>query len=72
MIAVGNDELGVEIPLGARVKCGRKHCHATHLIEYGKVNGVESRMLAFYCCKGHAYVCGVRGQLLPGEALADD
>jgi hypothetical protein len=73
VIAIGNDELGMTIPAGARIKCPRATCRTgSHRVAWGTSKGVESRLLAFYRCGQRSFLCGVNGRLLPGEALSDD
>ena len=69
MIAIGTNELGPEIPAGARVKCGVPGCGASHPVVYAPNDLM--RLLAIYECDGRVFVCGLGGRLLPGEVLSD-
>lgn len=69
MFAIGNDELGP--PIGETVEC--PHCGGTHRVEYGEKvlkDGTKepSRLLGFYRCGGHAYLCAIGGMSIVQEA----
>jgi len=64
MFAIGNDELAKLPPLGEKIKC--KRCGRKHKVLYGKKKVdnklVESKLLAFYHCKGVSYLAGIEGK----------
>ena len=64
-LAVGHNELADKPPLGKTVKCWL--CGKRHRVSYGeKVNEdgsrEPSRTLAFFKCRGQAYLCGINGK----------
>jgi len=64
-IAAGTDELGDEIPPGAKVACG---CGGEHQVKW-KDGELTDKLLAYYKCGGVTLLAGVNGRLLPGERL---
>ena len=67
--AIGNEEIQDAPVLGSKILCSM--CGKTHYITYGKqkINGewVESRLLAFYKCRGKSYLAGLNGKDIRGE-----
>ena len=68
MLVIGAGELGG--PLGDTIQC--PHCGRLHAVKYGDrivrdADGTERKepsLLAFYRCKGAAYLCGINGQTI--------
>jgi len=65
MLAIGNDEL--KGPIGDTIHC--KQCGSQHLVQYGDRRLPDgtlepSRLLAFYTCGDHSYLCGIAGRSL--------
>lgn len=62
MFAIGADDL--KEPLGEMVHC--KQCGQEHAVQYGEKvlpDGTKepSKLLAFYKCGEHSYLCGIDG-----------
>lgn len=63
--AVDNDS---DLPdLGPKVLCPR--CKRNHMVKYGvDERGLTSKLLAYYKCRGRAYLCGVAGKNIMSQA----
>jgi hypothetical protein len=65
MLAIGVDEL--KEPLGDTIQCPQ--CGGTHEVMYGEKvlpDGTKepSKLLAFYKCGEHSYLCGIDGRAI--------
>ena len=67
--AIGEGEIQDAPTLGSKIVCSM--CGKTHNIRHGEkeINGkrVKSKRLAYYKCRGEAYLAGINGKDIRGS-----